>query len=223
MNSGRHASIQLPRTVCSAIPAKRRSHSGAKISSSLPESNYKNCSTNSPNRSPYRFCCRKVLREGPQNHMDVQLATQGLVPGSYELLISQQDGKKYPVEFKILPNPPKIDNLPILLNQGTAVQHFVLKGERLDLITKLEALGADFKLNPPTLNQTERSLTVELRGSSQPGTVLAVKAYLKDRNDPLTLPKAVEITGPLPVVASAKLSLPTGIEIGLRSNEFPAG
>ncbi len=169
------------------------------------------------------FLLPKGLREGPQNHLDVQIATQGLVPGSYELLISQQDGKSYPVEFKILPNPPKIDNLPIILNQGAAIQHFVLQGERLDLITKLEAPGADFKLNPPAPNQTERSLTVALKGAPQPGTALAVKAYLKDRNDPITLPGAVEIAGPLPVVASARLSLPTGIGISLRSNEFPAG
>jgi len=169
------------------------------------------------------FLLPKGLREGPQNHMDVQVATQQLIPGSYEFLISQQDGKTYPVEFKILPNPPKIDNLPIILNQGTAVQHFVLKGERLDLIKKLEASGGEFKLNPPAANQTERSLTVELKGSSRPGTVLAVKAYLKDRNDPLTLPDAVEITGPLPAIASARLSLPAGIGVALHSTEFPAG
>ena len=37
------------------------------------------------------------------------------------------------MDFKVLPNPPKIDNLPILVNQGAATQHFVLKGERLEL------------------------------------------------------------------------------------------
>ena len=45
------------------------------------------------------------------------------------------------MQFKLLPNPPKIDNLPIIVNQGAATQHFVLKGERLGLITKLEARG----------------------------------------------------------------------------------
>ncbi len=57
-------------------------------------------------------------------------------PGEYQLLVYQQDGKKHPVEFKILPNPPKIANLPIIVNQGAAPQHFVLKGERLGLITE---------------------------------------------------------------------------------------
>jgi len=169
------------------------------------------------------FLLPKGLREGPQEHMDVQIATRELTPGPYELLISQQDGKKHPVEFKILPNPPKIDNLPIILNQGTDLQHFVLKGERLDLITKLEAPGAVFRLNPPTSNQTERSLTVELQSSVQPGTTLSVRAYLKDRNEPLALSEALEITGPLPVIASSKLSLPKGMEISLLPGEFPAG
>jgi hypothetical protein len=170
-----------------------------------------------------RFLLPKGLREGPQDHMDVQISTEGLTPGSYELLISQQDGKKHPVQFKILPNPPKIDNLPVLLNQGTAVQHFMLKGERLGLITKLEASGADFKLNPAEENQTERSLTVELKSSPQPGTALAVKAYVQDRSEPLTLPGALQITGPLPVIASSKLSLPSGTQISLHPDEFPAG
>jgi hypothetical protein len=170
-----------------------------------------------------RFLLPIGLREGPQDHMDVQISTEGLTPGSYELLISQQDGKRHPVEFKILPNPPKIDNLPVLLNQGTAVQHFMLKGERLGLITKLEASGADFKLDPAAESQTERRLTVELKSSPQPGTTLAVKAYVQDRSGPLTLPGALQITGPLPVIASSKLSLGSGTQISLHPDEFPAG
>jgi hypothetical protein len=99
----------------------------------------------------------------------------------------------------------------------------MLKGERLGLITKLEASGADFKLNPAAENQTERSLTVELTSSPQPGTTLAVRAYVQDRSEPLTLAGAVQITGPLPVIASSKLSLPSGMQISLRPDEFPAG
>ncbi|HKE29548.1 MAG TPA: hypothetical protein VKB88_44665 [Bryobacteraceae bacterium] len=170
-----------------------------------------------------RFLLPKGLREGPQDHMDVQISTEGLTPGPYELLISQQDGKKHPVQFKILPNPPKIDNLPVLLNQGTAVQHFMLKGERLGLITKLEASGADFTLNPAAENQSERGLTVELKSSPQPGTALAVRAYVQDRSEPLTFPGALQIAGPLPVIASSKLSLPSGTQISLHPDEFPAG
>ena len=170
-----------------------------------------------------RFLLPKGLGKGPQDHMDVQIATQNLAAGSYELLISQQDEKKHGVEFKILPNPPKIDNLPILVNQGAGTQHFVLKGERLGLITKLEAAGALLYLNPPAPNQTERSLTVELKSSPKPGTAVVVKAYLQDRVEPVVLNDALETTGPLPVIASSKLSRRKGLGVSIRADEFPAG
>jgi hypothetical protein len=170
-----------------------------------------------------RFLLPKGLRKGPQDHLDAQLDTERLDPGSYQLLISQQDGKSHRVDFKVLPNPPRIDSLPILVNQGVATQHFVLKGERLEQVSGLEAPGVVFNLSPAGTNQTERSVTVELRSSPQPGTTLPVTAHLKDRSEPLELPGALEITGPLPVVASSKLSLPKGFAIQVRSNEFPAG
>ena len=89
----------------------------------------------------------------------------------------------------------------------------MLKGERLGLITGLEAAGAILSLSPPAANQTERSLTAELKSSPEPGTRLPVKVYLQDRTEPLELPNALEITGPLPVIASARLSLPAGLAI----------
>jgi hypothetical protein len=180
-----------------------------------------------------RFLLAKGLRKGPQDRMDVQVDTDDLVPGAYELLISQQDGKSHPVNFEILPNPPRIGNLPIIVNQGAASQHFVLKGERLGLIAKLEAPGVVLILDPPPPDSpgsdpaatelTERSLTVELKSPPQPGTALPVKAYLADRAAPLTFPGGLEITGPLPAIVSSKLSPPTGMAIAVRPGEFPAG
>lgn len=170
-----------------------------------------------------RFLLPKGLREGPQDHMDVQLDTEKLDPGVYKLLVSQQDGKSHPIEVKVLPNPPRIDNLPILANPTAATQHFVLKGERLELVRTLEAPGAVLQLSPPGSNQAERALTVELKSSPKPGTALPVTAYLQDRTEPLTYSGGLEITGPLPVIASSRLSLPKGIAIKVRSDEFPAG
>jgi hypothetical protein len=172
---------------------------------------------------PVRFLLPKGLRKGPQDHMDVQIDTQNLEPGGYKLLLSQQDGKSHPVEFKILPNPPKIDNLPILVNQGGGTQHYILKGERLGQVSKLEAPGAVLKLSPPRANQGERSLTVELQSPPHPATALPVTVYLEDHSAALTFPGALEITGPLPVIASSRLSLPKGMAVTVRSDEFPAG
>ncbi len=123
----------------------------------------------------------------------------------------------------MLPNPPKIDNLPIVVNQGAVAQHFVLKGERLEQVSKLEAPGAVLDLGSPGADQTERSVTVELKSVRQPGTELPVKAYLNGRSAPLTFPNALEVIGPLPVITSTKLSLPTGMAIAIDGDEFPSG
>jgi hypothetical protein len=170
-----------------------------------------------------RFLLPKGLRAGPQNQMDVQVDTEKLDSGTYALLISQQDGKSHPVEFKLLPNPPKIENLPILVNQGAGIQHFVLKGQRLEQVKKLEAPNAVLSLSSPGTDQVERSLTVELKSPPKPGTTLPITEFIEDRSEALHLPGALQITGPLPVIASSKLSLPAQMAIAVRAEEFPAG
>ena len=170
-----------------------------------------------------RFLLPKGLRTGPQDHMDVQIDTEKLDSGPYALLISQQDAKSHAVEFKILPNPPKIVNLPILVNHGGGIQHFVLKGERLEQVKKLEAPDAVLSLSSPGTDQVERSLTVELKSSPKPGTTLPITEYIEDRSEPYRLPDGLQITGPLPVIASSKLSLPAQMAVAVRGDEFPAG
>jgi hypothetical protein len=170
-----------------------------------------------------RYVLPKGLRKGSQEHVDLLIDTDDLGAGGYKLLIAQQDGISHAVDFKILPNPPKIENLPILVNAGLRTQHFTLKGERLEQVSKLEMPGAVLDLGAPAADQTERSVTVELKSSPQPGTVLPAKAYVEDRSAPLNFPEALEIIGPLPLIASSKLSLPAGLAISIRSDEFPSG
>lgn len=172
---------------------------------------------------PVRYLLPEGAHNGPQNKMDVQIDTTHLDPGQYQLLISQDDGKARPVGLAILPNPPKIENLPVLLNQGGDTQHFTLKGERLQLLAKLESPVARLELGEASNGGAERNVTVQLKGSPASGTAGAVTAYLSDRAEPLTLPDAVQVTGPLPAIASSKLSLPTGLAVQLLPEEFPAG
>ncbi len=172
---------------------------------------------------PVRFVLPKGLREGPQDHMDVQINTGDLDPGQYELLLSQSDGESHPIAFSVLPNPPKIENFPILANQGVVAQHYILKGERLGLLAKLEAPGAVLELSAPSAGQNERNVSVQLKSDLKPGNELPIKAYLEDRAEPLTFPNALEITGPLPVVASARVAPAAGIAVTLHRDEFPAG
>lgn len=172
---------------------------------------------------PVRFILPKGLREGPQTTMDVQIDAANLDPGKYALLISQEEGRDHDVPFQVLPQNPDFQNLPILVNQGVAEQHYELKGERLNLLSKLDTPDAILTLGPGSPAGTERNVTLQLKADPQPGTTLPVQAYLADRSEPLNLPDALQITGPLPVIASSKLSVPTGGQISLLKDEFPAG
>ncbi len=172
---------------------------------------------------PVRFLLPEGAHKGPQNNMDVQIDTHELDPGSYQLLISQDDAKSRPVELSVLPNPPRIENLPVLINQGTPTQHFVLKGERLQLLAKMVSPIADFQLADALDSGTERNLTVKLKAAAKNGESGPITAYLADRAEPLNLPDALQITGPSPVIASSKLSLPNGLQIAQLPDEFPAG
>lgn len=172
---------------------------------------------------PLRFLLPKGLREGPQPRMDVQIDTASLDPGKYELLVYQQDGKSHPVGFRVLQELPVVENLPILVNQGAAEQHYELKGQRLNLISKLEAPGATLSLGSEAPKGTERNVTVQLKSDAQPGTTFPLRAFFSDRNAPVTLSDGLQITGPLPVIASSKLSLPADTGISLLPAEFPAG
>ena len=172
---------------------------------------------------PVRYILPKGLRRGPQMRVDVLIDTDGLSQGDYRLLFSQVNGETHAIPFKLLPNPPKVANLPILLNAGAETHHYVLKGERLDAISKLEAPGATFELGGVSNNNSQRNLTVELDGSVKPGTKVPVTVHVKDRNEPLSFSNAMEITGPLPVIASSKLAIPPGVAVSLRPDEFPAG
>jgi hypothetical protein len=170
-----------------------------------------------------RFILPKGMREGPQPTMDVQIDTADIAPGPFDLILTQQDNKPHNVPFRVLPEPPVIENLPVLANEGAGEQHYQLKGKRLDLIARLEAPGALFTLGQASANGFDLNLTIQLQADEQPGRALNVLEYLKDRTAPVTLSDGLQITGPLPVIASSKLSVPAGLQIALLPEEFPAG
>ena len=170
-----------------------------------------------------RFLLPKGPYLGPQESMDVQIDTTTLNPGPYKLLITQQDGVSHTVNLQVLAAVPRVDNLPILVNQGVSAQHYVLKGERLDLIAKLAAPNAAFELGQTLSGGMERDVTVHLSDGSAPGTAIGIEALLTDRAARLTLSNALQITGPLPAIASSQLSLPRDLAVAVLPNEFPAG
>lgn len=161
------------------------------------------------------------LRNGPQSKLDLQINTSELDPGVYDLLIEQQDNKTHLVPIKILPALTKIDNLPLVANEGVGTESYVLKGENLNLIARLQMPGANVDLAPE--GATERKITVHLDKLPPVGTTLEMKAFLNDRYEPLTFPEAIRVTGPLPAITASTPAPLSGMAIQLRSNEFPAG
>lgn len=170
-----------------------------------------------------RFLLPKGLRAGPQYRMDVQIDTAHLTPGKYDLLLSQGDGAPQAIPIRILAPAPSIENLPILANQGASAQHYVLQGKHLDRLARIEAPDAVLTLGDASSDHTQRNLTVQLKPGIKPGQVFPVTLYFRDRIEPVVEPRALRIIGPLPRIASARLSLPQGLDVALNPGEAPAG
>ena len=173
--------------------------------------------------APVPFVLPKGLRQGPQERMDVQVNTAELDPGSYKLLISQVDGKAHPVDVKILPSPPRIENLPVLLNQGATSAEFVLRGQALDLLRRLEVAGGTADLGAASPDRTARKLTLHVPGGLSAGKSLSIQAYAQDRSEPLIFSDAVRIVGPRPVIADATVPMPPDLDVALEPGEIPGG
>ncbi len=169
------------------------------------------------------FVLPQGLRTGPQDRMDVQVNTIDLDPGPYRLLLSQVDGKPHSVSLKILPAPSRVDDFPVVLNQGVSSVKFLLKGQRLDLLKAIEVAKGKAELGAAYPNQTERTLTLQMASDIDAGTSLALRAYIKDRNEPLTFSDAVRIVGPRPQVMEVVVSQPADQDVHLESGELPGG
>jgi hypothetical protein len=162
------------------------------------------------------------LRQGPQDKLDIQVNTIDLDPGDYKLLIAQVDGKDRPVSVKILPAPPSIDNLPVVLNQGVSEVAFRLKGQRLDMLKRVEVARGRAVLAPPS-GSNHRELTLFMSPSIAAGTGLALRAYVEDRTEPLTFADAVRIVGPRPMISEIRISQPPDEDVQLGSGELAGG
>lgn len=169
------------------------------------------------------FVLPSGLRRGPQDRMDLQLNTIDMEPGPYRLLVSQLDAKTHPVNFKILPAPPRIENFPVVLNEGTRTVDFELKGHRLDLLTRLEVAHATVDLHETKAAGAERPFTLHISPDVDAGTSLAMKAYIRDRAEPLTFADAVRIVGPRPRITELRISSPPEQDVQLAPGELPGG
>lgn len=172
---------------------------------------------------PVPFVLPNGLRQGTQERMDVQVNTIDLDPGRYKLSLTQVDGKTQTIGVKILPAPPVVANFPVVLNRGTTESEFVLKGQRLDLLSSLEVAKGKVELSPAVPNATERKIVLHMANDIDAGTSLAVKGFIQDRSEPLRFADAVRIVGPRPRITAANISQPADQSVHLESGELPGG
>jgi hypothetical protein len=173
--------------------------------------------------APIPFVLPNGLRLGPQQHVDVLIDTKDLESGKYEFLISQVDGRTRLVPFQVLPPPPNIASLPIVISRSDQTRRIVLKGEHLDLVTRLESPGGSIALGPALPSQSERTATIQMKDSLKPGSAFTLLAYVSGHSEPVRFENAIHVVGPRPSIDAAKLSPPSEMSIPLQPGELAAG
>jgi hypothetical protein len=173
--------------------------------------------------SPVRFVLPQGLRNGPQKQADLQIDTASLDPGSYKLIVTQVDGKTHDVPIELLPPAPTLDNLPIVANQEVSRLNFTLKGQRLDLLKRLEIPQGKAELGPALPGQKERSVELQIPGNVKAGASFGIRAFVEGRSEPLTFSGAVRIAGPKPIIVSVSLGQPPTRTVPLGEGELPGG
>jgi hypothetical protein len=162
-------------------------------------------------------------RRGRQSNLEMQVDTGSLAPGDYNLLLSQQGGQKQAVEVKVLPDPPKLANLPLTIHAGESNPLVVFEGEGLDRITSVGADGLQFELEPSEDNGRRRAARVHGTDKLTANSKLELRISVRDYAQPLTIAEAIRVLGPRPKIVSANASLPADLPVALRQQELPAG
>jgi len=168
------------------------------------------------------FALDPGFRKGLQSRMEAQINTSDLEPGDYKLKFIQPDGKDHDVTIAVLPAPPKIANLPIVLNSGDANSTVTLHGEHLNLIDRLESPGVTMTLAPAGGDGGERQVTLHADPGLHSGDALDVKAFLENRSQPLVMNHAIELANARPSIVDSQLSLPPSVGVALKPGELPA-
>ncbi|HLH43577.1 MAG TPA: hypothetical protein VKV74_11350 [Bryobacteraceae bacterium] len=173
--------------------------------------------------SPVPFVLPQGLRAGPQKQADLQIDTSSFDPGNYKLIVTQLDGKTHDVPIELLPPPPTLDNLPIAVNQGVSKIDFTLKGQRLDLLKRLEIAKGEVELGPAGPGQEERNAELRISSNLKAGASFDIRAIVQGRSEPLTFSGAVRIIGPKPAIVSISLGQPPARTVPLNQGELPGG
>ncbi len=172
--------------------------------------------------TPVPFALAPGFRKGLQTRMEAQINTIDLDPGDYQLHFTQPDGKSHDVPIAVLPVPPHIANLPIILNRGDQNCTVTLRGERLNLLARLESPGVRMTLDAANPDGTERRLTLRADPNLHSGESLDLKAFLENRSQPWVISRAIELAPARPAILDSQISLPPSVGVALKPGELPA-
>jgi len=172
------------------------------------------------------FDLPKGKAQGDQESMETQVDTSAWGAGNYRLILTQTNGSAHDVALVIHPPNPTLDELPLRANVGEPQQTVVLRGTRLERITRVTTPDATWELaavKPDAHDLNERKATVKLQAAAHSGEAVAASVFVQDIQAPLTFPGALQVAGPRPKIAGVSLSLSQQPDVHLSDGEIPAG
>jgi len=156
-------------------------------------------------------------RGGPQNEVAVTIDTAK--PGAYSLVLTQSDGVAHKIPITVLPPNPKISNLPVRFNTGETRHAIHLSGSGMD---RIEALTSEAGEITGEADSDIWSGEIHLKAGLKKGQTFPLLLKVKDHEDPVKAPNAIEIVGPRPKILSARKSLAAALGIDIGAGELPA-
>jgi len=172
------------------------------------------------------FDLPKGKAQGDQESMEADIDTSAWGAGSYRLILTQANGPSHDVALVIHPPNPTLGDLPLRANVGESQQTVLLRGTRLERITRFSTPDAAWELapaKPDAHDLVERKGTVKLQAAAHAGEMLAASVYVQDIQAPLNFPAGLAVAGPRPKIAGVRLSLAQQPDVHLDNGEIPAG
>ena len=165
---------------------------------------------------------------GPQSHLETEIDTEKLLPGPYQLQITQLNGQSETLPLTLHPAHPKIRNLPLRVNLGEDQQPVSLEGSDLERIEWIKAEGIEWeflpqKILPGQAASSKRDGLLRLNQVFQKGEAIALSIKIEGINEPLQLPAGLTVAGPRPRIVAVNRSFPAESSASLRNGEIPGG
>ncbi len=159
--------------------------------------------------------------------LQVEVDTEDLRAGPYRLVLEQVDGTTAEIDVNIKDEPPVVDPFdePVSMPVGGDKKTLTLTGSGLDRIREVSAQGATIVLKPASADGTRRQAEIQLAPDVKVGDHLDLLADIADSDNPVLIPRAVEVLGSAPFITAVHTVLPADEELSVKlgGEEIPGG